>query len=347
MRVDLFDFHLPPELIAQAPASPRDSARLLIVDAGPPRERVVRDLPTLLRPGDLLVLNDTRVLPTRFFGRRGGVEVEVTLIEREGERRWWALARPGKRLRLGDGVDLAPGLAAEVVAKDEEGRVLLAFALGGEALLGAIRDHGSMPLPPYIRRARGGDPRDRETYQTVFARKDGAVAAPTASLHLTPELLQRLEAGGIERAFVTLHVGAGTFAPVKVADTDDHRMHAEWYEVPAATAAAIGAARAEGRRVVAVGTTVLRALESAAMAGGQVRAGDGTTRLFITPGYRFRAVDLLLTNFHLPRSTLLMLVCAFAGMERIQAAYAHAVAEGFRFFSYGDACLLTRAEPGA
>lgn len=348
MRVDLFDFELPAELIAQAPASPRDAARLLVVaDEEPWREVRVRDLPDLLRPGDLLVLNDTRVLPTRFFARRGAARVEVTLTQRIDERSWWALARPGRRLRPGDTVALAPGLVAAVTAKDAEGRAALRFELAGEALLAAIRTHGAMPLPPYIRRPEGGDARDRDAYQTIFARRDGAVAAPTASLHLTQELLDRLAARGIERCFLTLHVGAGTFAPVKVADTAEHRMHAEWYEVPAATAAAVAAARARGGRIVAVGTTVLRTLESAAGPDGTLCAGAGETRLFITPGYRFRVVDLLLTNFHLPRSTLFMLVSAFAGLDRMRAAYAHAVRQRFRFFSYGDACLLAREEERA
>lgn len=343
MRVDAFDYELPLELIAQAPVHPRDAARLLLVDDGPLREVAVRDLPGELEAGDLLVLNDTKVLPTRFFARRGQAAVEVTLVERIDERRWWALARPGKRLRPGDTVALAPGLGAEVTGKDEEGRVGLAFEREGEALLEAIRAAGAMPLPPYIRRPRGGDVRDRRDYQTVFARREGAVAAPTASLHLTRELLARLEAAGVRSSFVTLHVGAGTFAPIKVPDTDDHRMHPESYEVPDATAEAIRVTQREGRRVVAVGTTVLRALESAAVEEGTVRPGAGVTRLFVTPGFRFRAVDRLLTNFHLPRSTLFMLVCAFAGMDRMRAAYAHAVRQRFRFFSYGDACLLSRA----
>jgi S-adenosylmethionine:tRNA ribosyltransferase-isomerase len=343
MRVDLFDFDLPQDLIAQAPARPRDAARLLLVDDGPLREASIRDLPDLLLPGDLLLLNDTRVLPTRFSAKRGEAAVEVTLVERLDAACWWALARPGKRLRPDDAVELAPGLVAEVEGKDEEGRVRLRFERTGEALLEAIRAAGAMPLPPYIRRPRGGDPRDRANYQTVFARRDGAVAAPTASLHLTEELLSRLNAAGVGRCFVTLHVGAGTFAPVKVADTAEHRMHAERCEVPEATAAAVAAARGRGGRVVAAGTTVLRTLESAADASGAVRPGARETRLFITPGYRFAVVDLLLTNFHLPRSTLFMLVCAFAGTERMREAYAHAVRERFRFFSYGDACLLTRA----
>ena len=347
MRVDLFDFVLPPELIAQAPVRPRDAARLLLVDDLPLREIVVRELPSLLGRGDLLVLNDTRVLPTRFFARRTQVPVEVTLVERIDQSSWWALARPGKRLRPGDRVDLAPELAAEVAGKDAEGRVRLAFSLSGGALLAAIRAHGAMPLPPYIRRPKGGDPNDAADYQTVFARRDGAVAAPTAALHLTDGLLARLDAAGIERCFVTLHVAAGTFAPIKSHDTEGHVMHAEWCEVPEAAAAAIAAARARGGSVVAVGTTVLRTLESRADPDGTVRPGSADTRLFITPGYRFRVVDRLLTNFHLPRSTLLMLVAAFAGLERIQAAYAYAIAARFRFFSYGDACLLTRSGAAA
>jgi S-adenosylmethionine:tRNA ribosyltransferase-isomerase len=345
VRVDLFDFELPPELIAQAPAEPRDSARLLLVGEAL-AEALVRDLPDLLRPGDLLVLNDTRVLPTRFFGRRGEVAVELTLVEPVGEDGWWALARPAKRLRPGNRVRLAPGFSATVEGKDGEGRVRLSFALSGEELRAAIRARGSMPLPPYIRRPRGGDAADREAYQALFARREGSVAAPTASLHFTPGLMERLAARGVRHAFLTLHVGLGTFAPVKAEDTADHRMHEEWYEVPEAAAAAVAATRAAGGSVVAVGTTVARALESAAAEDGTVRPGAGRTRLFVTPGYRFRAVDRLLTNFHLPRSTLLMLVAAFAGLERTRAAYAHAVQRGFRFFSYGDACLLDRAAEG-
>ena len=344
MRVDLFDFELPPELIAQAPVSPRDAARLLLVDETPLRLAAVRDLPDLLHPGDLLVLNDTRVLPTRFFARRGAAAVEVTLVERVDEDGWWALARPGRRLRPGDRVALAPGLEATVLAKDEEGRVRLVCAPGGEAMLAAIRAAGAMPLPPYIRRPKGGEARDLIDYQSLFARREGAVAAPTASLHLTAGLLERLATAGIGHAFVTLHVGAGTFAPVKSEDTEAHRMHAEWCELPAATAAAIATTRARGGRIVAVGTTVLRTLESALDAEGVLRPGARETRLFVTPGYRFGVVDLLLTNFHLPRSTLFMLVAAFAGLTRMQAAYGWAIARRLRFFSYGDACLIARAE---
>jgi S-adenosylmethionine:tRNA ribosyltransferase-isomerase len=346
VRVDLFDYELPAALVAQAPAEPRDSARLLLVGEAL-GEALVRDLPELLRPGDLLVLNDTRVLPTRFFGRRGEVPVELTLVEPEGEDAWWALARPGKRLRPGNRVRLAPGFSATVAGKDGEGRVRLSFALAGEELRAAIRAAGSMPLPPYIRRPRGGEAADREAYQTLFARREGSVAAPTAALHFTPDLMNRLAARGVRHAFVTLHVGLGTFAPVKAEDTDGHRMHEEWREVPEETAAAVTATRAAGGSVVAVGTTATRALESAAGEDGSVRPGAGRTSLFVTPGHRFRVVDRLLTNFHLPRSTLLMLVAAFAGLERTRAAYAHAVARGFRFFSYGDACLIDRVDGDA
>lgn len=342
MRVDLFDFDLPEELIAQAPVSPREAARLLVVGRETLADRRVADLPELLRPGDLLVLNDTRVLPTRFWARRGAAGVEATLVERVDERRWWAMAKPGRKLRPGDALELAPGLAATVAAKDADGRVLLAFERAGADLVEAIHAKGAMPLPPYIRRPKGGDPADRAAYQTVFATRDGSVAAPTASLHLTEDLLARLGGRGVRRAFVTLHVGPGTFLPVKALDTREHVMHAEWYELPEATATLIAETRRAGGRVVAVGTTVLRTLETAADEQGNLRPGSGETRLFVTPGYRFRAVDQLLTNFHLPRSTLFMLVCAFAGTARMKAAYAHAVAERYRFYSYGDACLLER-----
>jgi S-adenosylmethionine:tRNA ribosyltransferase-isomerase len=342
MRVDLFDFDLPPERIAQEPVHPRDAARLLVVGERL-ADRLVRDLPELLAPGDLVVLNDTRVLPTRFAARRGDVAVEVTLVERLGADAWWALARPGKRLRLGDRIELAPALAAEVRAKRADGAVLLGFALPPEQLRALIERHGAMPLPPYIRRPRGGSVDDRRDYQSIVARVDGSVAAPTASLHLTPELLAALRVRGVECAFLTLHVGLGTFAPVKAEDTAGHVMHAERFEVPRPTADAIARTRSAGGRIVALGTTVLRALETVAADDGTVRPGAGETRLFCTPGFRFRVVDRLVTNFHLPRSTLFMLVCAFAGTDRMQAAYAHAIAQAYRFYSYGDACLLERA----
>jgi S-adenosylmethionine:tRNA ribosyltransferase-isomerase len=341
VRTELFDFHLPPELIAQHPAQPRDAARLLVVDRDGLHDRRVRDLPDLLEPGDLLVLNDTRVLPSRLVGRRGESTVEVTLHQREGGSRWRAFARPARRCRPGDRLVFAPGFAAEVLAKGEGGEISLAFACDDAALVQRLEAHGAMPLPPYIKRPRGGDPRDREDYQTLFARRAGAVAAATAALHFTAELMAALARRGIQHTLVTLHVGAGTFLPVRTEKVEDHVMHAEWYEVPDRAAEQVARTRAGGGRVIAVGTTVLRTLESAA-ADGALCPGHGETRLFITPGYRFRLVDRLLTNFHLPRSTLFMLTAAFAGLERMQSAYAHAIGQRYRFYSYGDACLLTR-----
>ncbi|MEQ9138763.1 MAG: tRNA preQ1(34) S-adenosylmethionine ribosyltransferase-isomerase QueA [Thalassobaculum sp.] len=344
MRVDLFDYHLPEERIARFPARPRDSARLLDLSGSGLADRTVADLPDLLRPGDLLVANDTRVIPARLEGRRGEARVEVTLHKRDGDRVWRAFARPAKKLRPGDRLTFGGDLAAEVSAKGEAGEVELTFDRGGPALMAALEAHGRMPLPPYIKRRGGEAEHDASDYQTVFAARDGAVAAPTAGLHFTPDLLARIEGRGVRRALVTLHVGAGTFLPVKVEDTDDHVMHSEWGEVSAQTAAAIAETRTAGGRIVAAGTTSLRVLEAAARGDGPVPAWSGETDLFITPGYRFKAVDMLLTNFHLPRSTLLMMVSAFAGRERILAAYDHAIAAGYRFFSYGDACLLAREE---
>lgn len=335
-----FDYELPEESIAQEPA-PRGESRLLVLDReGPDRHRRVQDLPRLLRPGDLLVLNDTRVIPARLFGHRIGSEgrMEVLLVEKAGEREWDALVRPGKRARPGTGIAFE-GLTAEVVGKRDD-RYRLRFSEPVEPHLDRL---GHVPLPPYIRRP--DEESDRERYQTVFARNPGAVAAPTAGLHFSAELLEAIAAAGIGIARVTLHVGIGTFKPVAAERVEDHRMDHERYEVSEETAEAIRSARAEGRRVVAVGTTVVRTLESAVLAAGEVKAGGGSTELFITPGYAFRAVDVLLTNFHLPRSTLLMLVSAFAGRERVLAAYAEAVREGYRFYSYGDAMLAERRLP--
>jgi S-adenosylmethionine:tRNA ribosyltransferase-isomerase len=349
MRTELFDFDLPPELIAQHPVRPRDAARLLVVREATLEDRHVRDLPALLRPGDLLVLNDTRVIPARLVGRRGDAQIEVTLHQpvRSAEdakgSRWRAFARPARRCRLGDVLSFGADLEAEVLAKGEGGEITLGFGCTPEVLLERLEDSGQMPLPPYIRRPPQGDEQDRADYQTMFALRPGAVAAPTAALHFSPQLMAALADRGVDHAFVTLHVGAGTFLPVRAEDTGGHRMHAEWYEVPPGSAERINAARAAGGRIVAVGTTVLRSLESVADPRGIVRPAVGETRLFITPGYRFKAVDLLLTNFHLPRSTLFMLVAAFAGLARMQAAYAHAIRAGYRFYSYGDACLLERA----
>jgi len=342
MRMDLFDFDLPPELIAQHPVRPRDQARLLLVEPERLSDHTVRALPELLHPGDLLVFNDTRVLPTRLVGWRGEARVEVTLHRQIDARRWRAFARPARKCRPGDSLIFAPELRASVLAREDGGEIELGFELGGGELKDALERHGIMPLPPYIRRPAAGDPRDRDDYQTMFARRDGAVAAPTASLHFTPDLMQALAARGIGHAFLTLHVGAGTFLPVKAPVTEGHVMHAERFEIGAEAADSINRTRAAGGRVVAVGTTVLRALESVADAAGRLAPMRGTTELFIVPGHCFRAVDLLMTNFHLPRSTLFVLVAAFAGLDRMRAAYRHAIASRYRFYSFGDSCLLMR-----
>lgn len=343
MRVDCFDFTLPPELIAQYPAEPRDSARLLevrpdrLVDGG------VLDLPGLLRHGDLLVFNDTRVIPARLYGKRGEVAVEFTLHKRVDGVTWKAFAKPAKRLKEGQTIVFADGFAAIIAAKGEAGEVLLRFDRSDGDLFAAFERYGSIPLPPYIRGGKA-EPKDAETYQTLFAAKEGAVAAPTAGLHFTPRLMDALAARGIGFATVTLHVGAGTFMPVKTEDARDHVMLEEYGEITSATAAAINAARAGGGRIVSVGTTSLRLLEGTAAEDGTVSVFAGDVNLFIMPGYRFKCADLLVTNFHLPRSTLFMLVSAFAGLERMQASYAHAMQEKYRFYSYGDACLLHRAD---
>jgi S-adenosylmethionine:tRNA ribosyltransferase-isomerase len=336
VRVDLFDFDLPQELIAQRPAVPRDSARLLDVAPDGLHDRTVRDLPGLLQPGDLLVFNDTKVIPARLLGtRKSGGKVEALLIRQQAVDRWLAFARPGKRLKVGDALTFG-ALAGKVAAKHADGSIEIVFDRSGAELIAAIETAGAVPLPPYIRDGVA-DARDRADYQTLFARVDGSIAAPTAGLHFTPELMAALAEAGVRTASVTLHVGAGTFQPVRVDDTDQHVMHSEWGEVPPATADAIAAAK----RVVSIGTTALRLLESVAR-DGPMRAWTGETDIFITPGFRFRAVDLLLTNFHLPRSTLFMLVSAFAGQERMKAAYGHAVEKRYRFYSYGDCCLLRR-----
>ncbi len=341
MRIDDFDFALPREAIAEHPCEPRDAARLLFIPpSGGFEDRQIRDLPMLLRRGDLLVFNDTKVIPARLVGRRGAASVEVMLHRDLGGGTWRAFAKGARRLRVPDSIVFAEGFAAEVAEKRPEGDVTLRFNLEAEALHEALMHYGSMPLPPYIKRPRGGDPRDRMDYQTIFARAEGAVAAPTAGLHFTQALLNALAERGIGWTTLTLHVGPGTFLPVKVEDPHDHEMHAEWGVLSAETAERMAAVRREGGRIVAVGTTSLRLLETAAAETGEVQPFVGETRLFITPGYRFRAIDMLLTNFHLPRSTLLMLVAALAGLDRIKAAYAHAVAKGYRFFSYGDACLI-------
>jgi S-adenosylmethionine:tRNA ribosyltransferase-isomerase len=346
MRVDDFDFELPADRIAQHPVRPRDAARLLHIGPDGFADRHVGDLPRLLRAGDVLVLNDTRVIAARLLGARGAVPMEILLHRSTGEMdaqqcTWLAFAKPGKRLKVGHVITFDDGLTAEVLEKSPEGLVKLRFNRPEPAFIAALARVGHIPLPPYMK--RDDAPADRSDYQTVYAARDGAVAAPTAGLHFTPALFAALDAAGIRRVTVTLHVGAGTFLPVKADDTADHVMHAEWGEMTADAAAAINAARAAGGRIVAVGTTSLRLLETAAREDGTLAAFSGDTRLFITPGYRFKAVDLMMTNFHLPRSTLYMLVCAFAGMERMRAGYAHAIAAGYRFYSYGDACLLEKA----
>jgi S-adenosylmethionine:tRNA ribosyltransferase-isomerase len=348
MRVSDFDFELPAERIALRPQKPRDAARLLVVGAdGVMTDKIVADLPGLLRAGDVLVFNDTKVISARLSGvrLRGAlsVDVEATLLRRAGPETFTALMRPGKRLRIDDVVSFSNGdadtLEARVTEKGEDGVVTLAFNLMNEALDRAIERVGFMPLPPYIASRRGEDAQDRLDYQTVYARAPGSVAAPTAGLHFTEALLERLEAQGIRRVFVTLHVGAGTFLPVKTEEVAEHKMHAETGEVSAAVANALNSARASGGRIVCVGTTSLRLLEAATLEDGTVKPFAGETSIFITPGYAFRAADVLFTNFHLPRSTLLMLVSALAGVGRVKAAYAHALAAGYRFYSYGDAGL--------
>ena len=341
MRVDVFDFDLPPDRIANRPAEPRESAKMLHVGAGDIADRSIAALPCLVRPGDVFVFNDTRVIPARLYGRRGDVDVEVLLHRRDTAGAWQALARPAKRLKDGHIISFVDDFAATVIGRTEDGSVKLRFDMEDEKFQAALAKHGHMPLPPYIQRA--DDAQDVRDYQTIYARADGAVAAPTAGLHFTPDLIEQLRQAGAAIEFLTLHVGLGTFQPVKCDDTKDHVMHREWAEVTAETAARINAARSNGGRIVAVGTTSLRALEAAANDDGTVPSFAAETDLFIVPGYRFKAVDVLLTNFHLPRSTLFMLVSAFAGLSRMQAAYAHAIANGYRFYSYGDACLLERS----
>jgi S-adenosylmethionine:tRNA ribosyltransferase-isomerase len=350
MKLSDFDYELPQEAIASEPARPRDSARLLDLAGADMVDRRISDLPTILKEGDLLVVNDTRVIPARLSGRRGEAGIGVTLHKHEDGARWRVFAKPARKCRPDDVILFGPGFAARVEGRGEGGEVMIAFidpatgtALDPAAVQAGLAAHGSMPLPPYIQRPDGSTEADSEDYQTMFAASEGAVAAPTAGLHFTPRLMTALEAAGIGLAKVTLHVGAGTFLPVTVEDIADHRMHAEWGRIPVETAARINATRQAGGRIVAVGTTSLRILEACHAATGQVQEFAAETDIFITPGYEFGAVDMLLTNFHLPKSTLMMLVSAFAGMDPIRAAYAHALDRGYRFFSYGDACLLRNA----
>ncbi len=340
MRVDLFDFELPPELIALRPVRPRDAARMLFVPReGPFEDRGVRDLPALLRAGDVLVFNDTRVIPAQLEGKRGEARIGATLHKRIDLRRWQAFIRNAKRLRAGDRIEFPANVTAYAEERLADGSWTLRFD-GDEPVEVLLERAGQMPLPPYIAGKRATDAEDRADYQTMFACEDGAVAAPTAALHFTPELMAAIAAVGIATETLTLHVGAGTFLPVKADDTDDHVMHAEWGRIEPEVAARINAARARGGRIIAVGTTSLRLLESAAGPDGMIQPFAGDTAIFITPGYRFRAVDGLMTNFHLPKSTLMMLVSALMGLERMREVYKHAIAEGYRFYSYGDSSLL-------
>jgi S-adenosylmethionine:tRNA ribosyltransferase-isomerase len=344
MRVDLFDFELPQDRIALRPARPRDSARLLLVEGRAISDRRVLELPNLLRPGDVLVFNDTKVIPAQLEGRRGEASIGATLHKREGPRAWQAFLRNARRARAGDTIDFGLGVEASVIEKAEDGSALLHFA-GDEPVEFLLERAGRMPLPPYIASKRSADDEDRADYQTMFAREEGAVAAPTAALHFTSRLLDALEARGIHRETLTLHVGAGTFLPVKAEDTSGHKMHAEWGRIDAETAERLNQTRASGGRLIAVGTTSLRLLESAAGDDGMLQPFEGDTAIFITPGYRFKAIDGLITNFHLPRSTLFMLVSALMGLGVMKAAYAHAIEQSYRFYSYGDASLLLPKRP--
>jgi S-adenosylmethionine:tRNA ribosyltransferase-isomerase len=338
MHVADFDFDLPPECIALRPVSPRDSARMLEVRGGQLGDFTMRDLPGRLRAGDVLVVNDTRVIPAQLHGTAGNARIGVTLHKREAADMWWSFVKNARRVRPGDHVDFGAGLSGEVLEKADDGAALWRFSAAGP-IETAMAAAGQMPLPPYIASKRPTDAQDAADYQTLHAAKDGAVAAPTAGLHFTPELWAALAAAGVGRETITLHVGAGTFLPVKADDTDDHRMHAEWGSIDAATAERLNAARAAGGRVIAVGTTSLRLLESAVQ-GGMIQPFTGDTAIFITPGYRFSTIDGLVTNFHLPKSTLFMLVSALMGLDVMQAAYAHAIASNYRFYSYGDGSLL-------
>jgi S-adenosylmethionine:tRNA ribosyltransferase-isomerase len=338
VKTSLFDFDLPEQLIADRPVSPRDASRMLIVDDSL-RDAMVRDLPKLLKAGDVMVFNDTRVIPARLFGKRGDAKIEILLHKQMGGG-WNCFAKPAKKLQIGDRLDFAKDFSAIVAGKLPDGQVTLVFSVDSTLLKQKLEEYGHMPLPPYIEKKRAADASDRDSYQTVYAKHNGSVAAPTAGLHFSDNLLKAIDTAGVKRVYITLHVGGGTFLPVKVEDTKHHVMHSERVLVTAETAQLINRAKVQGGRVIAVGTTALRALESATDIDGKVGRFDRETNIFITPGYRFRTVDMLLTNFHLPRSTLFMLTCAFCGIERMKDAYQHAIARQYRFYSYGDACLL-------
>ena len=343
MKVSDFDFDIPRNLIAQRPVNPRDSGRLLHVDAIP-KDAAITDLPNILEPGDVLVFNDTKVIPSRLIGKRVNAKIEVTLHKEVSGSSWWAFARPGRKLKEGDIVEFARNFSAEIAEKRDNGEVLLLFRYGQQNLLDLLRKHGIMPLPPYIKRPDSGSLDDLDDYQTLYALKEGAVAAPTAGLHFTENLISAITARGILTAFVTLHVGAGTFLPVKTHDTEHHKMHTEWGKIEQTTADIINKARNAGGKIIPVGSTSLRILETAANSSGVLRPFIGETDIFITPGYIFKIADKMITNFHLPRSTLFMLVAAFSGLNRIKIAYTHAIYQQYRFFSYGDACLLEKGK---
>lgn len=343
-RASDFDYFLPQELIASAPVSPRDSARLLHVQKDGLKDNHVHDLPELLRAGDLLVINDTKVIPARLFGKRGEVNVEVFLNRKIRLGTWSALARPGKRLRVGDTIKFAPNFFAEVMEKNEGGEIIVRFPIGDEEFMPLLMRHGHTPLPPYIKRPSGDTDEDKTRYQTIYAEREGAVAAPTAGLHFTQFLFEKLAAKGIEWEKVTLHVGAGTFLPIKAENLSEHKMHAEWGEITESTANRINEAKKMGRRIVSVGTTPMRLLETAVDDHGMLKRFAGETSIFIYPGHRFKAVDALITNFHLPKSSLFILVSAFAGVKRMRNAYEHAIAQRYRFYSYGDASLLEKCD---
>lgn len=338
MKTSLFDFTLPPERIATAPVSPRDAARMLVV-GDKLQDKHIGDLMSFLRAGDVMVFNDTKVIPARLLGVRGNAKIEVLLHKRIDNNNWQCFAKPAKKLRVGDVVKFAEDFCAEVAQKYDDGQVLLKFADSDDIFQQKLQIYGAMPLPPYIEKTRHADSTDNNNYQTVYAQNSGSVAAPTAGLHFTKEILEKIDALGVKRVHVTLHVGGGTFLPVKVEDTSQHIMHSEYAEISNEAAQIINAAKQAGGRIVAVGTTSVRTLESAANEQG-VEEFAGETNIFITPSYKFKIVDVMLTNFHLPKSTLFMLVCAFAGLDKMKAAYAHAIANNYRFYSYGDACLL-------
>ena len=344
MKTEIFNFELPSDLIANYPAEPRDAARLLYIDGMQLQDKVMLDLPNLLHPDDILVFNDTKVIPARLYGMRGQAAIELTLFKQLDLSTWETLIKNARRLKVGDVIQFVPDFYATVLSKTESGRVVVQFNVAGADLFAMLHTVGTMPLPPYIKRERGGKESDKSDYQTMYAKHEGAVAAPTAGLHFTPRLFESLEKRGIQKEFVTLHVGGGTFLPVKVEDTDNHHMHAEYGIILPEVAKRLTDYKRAGRRIVAVGTTSLRLLESATDEQGIVHPFAQETSIFITPGYHFKAIDALFTNFHIPESTLFMLVCALAGIDVMKNAYKHAIEERYRFFSYGDACLIEKSK---